>query len=286
MEAEKIDLKEWEYFGEGGSSTSYVKKLNGDIVVKLNNKDIPAEVTEKEYLASKAFVEAGLPSPMVYDFVTDGERFGFTSQRIQGKLSFARILSQEPDNIDRIAFKFAALAKTIHTTPADTARMSDARENLKKAVGDLSYLPEDVAETVKKFFSSIGDDKVCLHGDMNPGNLISFEGKDYWIGINEFAYGDPLLDIATMHIICNFLPYKSVKNLYHADVSTFQLFFQSFKQAYFGDNWNSKELEARIKAVSIVKFCAMASRKPEYRDLLVAVVRGQKLKLIFKRIGK
>ena len=65
MEASRINLKEWEYYGEGGSSTSYVNKLNGNIVLKLNNKEIPAGTTEKEYLASKSFYETGLPSPAI-----------------------------------------------------------------------------------------------------------------------------------------------------------------------------------------------------------------------------
>lgn len=66
MEAERICLADWEYFGEGGSSTSYINKMNGNIVLKLNRRDIPAATTEKEYLASKAFNEAGLPSPAMW----------------------------------------------------------------------------------------------------------------------------------------------------------------------------------------------------------------------------
>lgn len=143
MEAKRIDLADWGYFGEGGSSTSYVNKMNGNLIVKLNNKDIPVELTEKEYLASKAFNEAGFPSPQIYDFVTDGERFGYTGQRIKGKQSFARTLSQEPDSIGRLAGRFAMLARDLHRTPADVTCMTDAREALLKAMGDLSYLPQD-----------------------------------------------------------------------------------------------------------------------------------------------
>ena len=118
MRAEIINLSEWEYFGEGGSSTSYSKKGGENLILKLNNKNIPQETTEKEYLASKAFNEAGFPSPATHDFVTDGERFGYTTERINGKLSFARILSQEPDSIERLAKRFASLAQSLHSTPA------------------------------------------------------------------------------------------------------------------------------------------------------------------------
>lgn len=50
MEASRIDLKDWEYYGEGGSSTSYIYKLDGNIVLKLNNNAVPVENTVREYL--------------------------------------------------------------------------------------------------------------------------------------------------------------------------------------------------------------------------------------------
>ena len=283
MEAERICLADWEYFGEGGSSTSYINKMNGNIVLKLNRRDIPAATTEKEYLASKAFNEAGLPSPAIYDFVTDGERFGYTGQRIKGKISFARMLSQEPESAEDLAHRFASLALDLHRTPADVSAMTDARESLREKMGDLSYVPGDVADTVRKCFSSISSATTFLHGDMNPGNLITFEGRDHWIGVNEFAYGDPFLDIATMHIICNYLPAKTVSRLYHADQRVLKSFYIAFLKAYFGESTNSDEVNAHIKDASFVKFCAMAASRPEYVALLVPLVRGQKLRFMLKR---
>lgn len=283
MEAKKIDLAEWEYFGEGGSSTSYINKLDGNIILKLNNTDIPAATTEKEYLASKSFNEAGLPSPAIYDFVSDGGRFGYTAQRIKGKISFAREMSFEPDSIEKLARKFAGLARQLHHTPADISKMTDAKAGLLTAMGDLSYVPADVAGAVRECFASIADGTTCLHGDMNPGNMISFEGRDNWIGVNEFAYGDPFLDIATMHIICNFLPAKDISHLYHTDRKSMKAFFTDFRKAYFGETWDSREVSGHIRDAAIVKFCAAAASKPEFVRLLVPLVRGRKLTFLARR---
>lgn len=283
MEAKRIDLADWEYFGEGGSSTSYINKKDGNIVLKLCNKDIPSATVLKEYLASKSFNEAGFPSPAVYDFVTDGERFGYTGQRIKGKVSFARTLSQEPDCIEDLAGRFAAMALALHRTPADITSMTDARESLLNSMGDLSYVPADVADAVRTRMQSIRKDTACLHGDMNPGNLVAFEGKDNWIGVNEFAYGAPCLDIATLHILCNYLPSQSISRLYHTDRKLLKKFFNAFKKAYFGDLWDSDEIKSRIEDASIVKFCAAAASKPEYTRILIPLVRGQRIKFLLRR---
>lgn len=283
MEVSRINLNDWEYYGEGGSSTSYINKLDGDIVLKLNNKGNPAESAGKEYMASKAFFEMGLPCPAIYDFVTDGERFGYTGQRIKGKLSFARILSQEPDNVECLAQRFARQALDLHRVLADVTKMTDVRDIFLEKIGRLQNVPDDVKEAVKKCFSSLVDAKTILHGDMNPGNLITFEGRDLWIGVNELTYGDPFLDIATMHIICYFLPGKTVSHLYHADQGRLRSFYKAFVKAYFAEKWESEEIWSHIHDAAIVKFSAMADGKPEYQSLLVPLVRGRKFRFMIRR---
>lgn len=283
MEILKINLNDWEYYGEGGSSTSYMNKLDGNIVLKLNNKAVSAETAEKEYLASKFFFEMGLPAPAVYDFVTDGERFGYTGQRVKGKLSFARILSQEPDEVENLAQRFARQSIDLHSTRADVTKMKDAREMLLEKMGDFQGLPADVAESVKKRLTSIADAQTILHGDLNPGNLITFEGRDSWIGVNELTYGDPFLDIATMHIICHFLPGKTVSRLYHASQGRLKTFYKAFLKSYFGEKWESEEIRNHIRDAAIVKFSALAVAKPEYSSLLVPLVRGQKVRFMIRR---
>ena len=62
------------------------------------------------------------------------------------------MLSQEPENIDSLAARFASMARELHGRPADMERMTDAREQLLKAVGDLSFVPGDVADALRKSF--------------------------------------------------------------------------------------------------------------------------------------
>lgn len=277
MEAKHINIADWGYFGEGSTATSYCNKKNGNLFLKLNKAGYPESLTREEFLASKLFSDMGLPVPSIYDYVTDGERFGYTAERIKGKISFARILSQEPDRFEEIASRLSAMAKELHRTKADTSRMKSCLEYFKGYLGDMSYLPADVAAIIRGCLSEFSDIPYCLHGDLNPGNVINYEGRDYWIGINSAMFGDPCWDIATMYVIANCIPAYRVKELYHFSPEECRKFYETFKKHYFGDSLHSPEAEKRIHNAVMVKCCALIKSNPSDAYLYVPFIRGKKL---------
>lgn len=286
MEAKKIDLNEWGYYGEGGTATSFCNKRDGNLYLKLNKSGYPEQLTREEFLASKLFGEMGLPTPPVYEYVTDGDRFGYTGERVKGKISFARILSQDLGRMEEIAGRFAAMAGNLHKTKADTSRMKSCLEHFTGYLGDMSFVPSDVADRIREYLKEFSDEPFCLHGDMNPGNVINFEGHDYWIGINSFMYGDPFWDMATMYIIANCMPAKAVRKLYHLSPSQYRKFFDAFGKHYFGDTWNSPQIRNRIRNAAKVKCCALIKKDPGNASLYVPFIRGNwfafRLRLVFR----
>lgn len=283
MEAKKINIDEWSYLGAGGTATSYGNKYDGKLFLKLNNKGYPVAATVEEYNAQSLFPELGLPFPAVYDFVTDGERYGYTGERVKGKMSFARILSQEPDRMEELCSRFASMTKDFHSTPADTARMQDLRKYLEKEMGDFSYVPADVAEKVRGYIGELGRERTCLHGDLNPGNVISFEDKDYWIGVNSLIYGDPYWDVADMYVLCYCLPQSVVSESYHLETGVFRSFYSLFRKKYFGAEWNSPFVEARISRAAMIKCCAMVRKDPAAAVYIVPLIRGKRLQFLLGR---
>lgn len=276
MEAKKVNLMEWGYFGEGGTAVSFCNKQNGNLFLKLNKAGYPEQLTWEEFNASKLFGEMGLPTPAVYDYVTDGERFGYVGERIKGKVSFARILSNEPSRREEIARRFALMARDLHGTKADTTRMKSCLDNFRSYLGDLSFVPSDVADKVRKCLDRFNDVPFCLHGDFNPGNVISNEGREYWIGVNSFMYGDPYWDLATLYIIANCIPSRVVKERYHLSPSELRAFCQSFGRHYLGDSWDSGEVRSRIQDAVVVRCCALIRRNPRNAYLYVPFIRGKK----------
>ena len=277
MEAKKVDLNEWGYYGEGGTAVSFCNKQDGNIYLKLNKKEYPEELTREEFLAARMFGEMGLPTPEVYDYVTDGERFGYTGERIKGKISFARMLSQEPERQEELAGRFAAMALALHRTEADTSKMKSCLDYFTGYLGDMSFVPSDVAEKVRGCLKEFTDAPFFLHGDMNPGNVIEFEGCDYWIGVNSLMYGDPYWDLSTMYIIANCMPAKAVKERYHLSPSACRGFLDAFKRQYFGKSWDSPQVEGRIRNAAKVRCCALIKMSPANASLYIPFIRGRKL---------
>ena len=106
-EAKTVNLDEWTLFGEGGVAKTYIGKDNPEVVLKLNNENFPPEASYGEFIQSSNVCSTGIACPQFYEFVTDGTRFGYTSQRIMGKKSFSRLLADNPSRIKELAEEIA-----------------------------------------------------------------------------------------------------------------------------------------------------------------------------------
>ena len=113
-----IDLKDYELSGGGKLGESYIKKDNPDILLKLYSTELEKMGLDEHERASKVY-NMGLPCPEPGEVVrTIDGRVGILYKRIQGKLSYARALSIQPELLDQYAMEFAEICKKLlSTTP-------------------------------------------------------------------------------------------------------------------------------------------------------------------------
>ena len=103
MNANTVNLQEWEPFGGGGFGTSYYNKTDDSVMLKLNKPSVSEGTARQEFLRSKAVYEMGIPSAKPLEYVTDGQRYGMIVERIQGKESFGRIIADHPERLEELA---------------------------------------------------------------------------------------------------------------------------------------------------------------------------------------
>jgi Ser/Thr protein kinase RdoA (MazF antagonist) len=95
------------------------------------------------------------------------------------------------------------------------------------------------------------DEKTCLHGDFQPGNLLLAGGKCYWIDLGWLAQGWYMMDLAHLYKMMvedSILP--PVQDLTHLTREQMLAFWDAFARAYTGrDDIEALNRELRPYAV-------------------------------------
>lgn len=273
-EATLINIDDWVLSGGGGNGLSYNHKKDDTIILKMNKASLPKEHTEREFLRSQAFYEMGVNCPKVIDFVTDGHRYGLIEEKVNGKKSFARIISEAPDQLEPLAKAFAQRARLLHQIRCDNGLFPSYRENYLKKLAQSKVLSAKEKQILRDALDSMDDAVYCIHGDLTPGNIIRAGGKDYWIDLGDVMYGDPDIDFGNMMFICDHVPVKLIDYLYHISLEQFREFVGIYAREYFGDRWGTKELDEKLHKVLLLKAGSAVLKRPRSGILYRPLIRG------------
>lgn len=244
---EHINLDEYVQSGEGGTALSYSHK-DGKTLAKLFMKGMGAETAEREFMVNKIVYEMGIPTPKPLRLVTDGTRFGAEYELIPNKRSFARILSQEPEQLESLSLRFAAMAQEIHRTPVDTTRLPSMKNLIREQIVRYKEIPEDVREKALQFLEAVPDSPTCLHGDLHIGNVITDGERTLWIDVGDFAYGVPEWDLGMMYYASNYMSEPRALSIFHLPIEVLKQHWAVFAKAYYGTT-NQEELRKKEQAL-------------------------------------
>ena len=198
-----------------------------------------AETAEREFLVNKTVYEMGILTPKPIRLVTDGERFGAEYELIRNKRSFARIISQEPEQLEPLSLRFAQLAREIHQTPADTNRLPSMKDLIRNQIVRYTDVPADVREKALQFLESVPDTPTCLHGDLHI---------TLWIDVGDFAYGVPEWDLGMMFYSSNYMSEQRAISIFHLPMDVLRQHWAVFAKAYFGIE-DQEELKKKQQAL-------------------------------------
>ena len=278
MEAKLINLNEWESFGGGGFGESFYNKTDDSVILKLNKASISAEKAQEEFRRSKAVYDMGIPSARPYEFATDGERYGMIVQRIQGKESFGRILADHPERLEELAGITAEYAKALHAIPCDTTVFGNTAQSTRGMIAGNKTIPEDIRSRVLGYIDALEPATTCLHGDINPCNLITAQGKVYWIDLGDFGYGDPLLDFCILAHMHHLGPNPVLRNLFHMDRKALKLFYEAMGRQYFGPRWSTPELKEKMERISQIMAGRAICIWPSAYHVNLPYLQGKRIK--------
>ncbi len=188
-----------EYLAEGVFGEVF--RVDDETIVKLYREGVDPAVVEKEKRFSRAAFIAGIPTPISFDVVSSGNRFGIAYELLRAE-SLATRMRREPDRLDDHARLLASLARTIHGTVADPAVFPDMKVDAAGWIDDLApkLAPADVA-LLRAKLAAIPDADTCVHFDLHGGNVMIQGDEPVVIDMGDFSRGSPLFDLGLIETI-------------------------------------------------------------------------------------
>lgn len=275
----KIDLTKWEKVGEGGNGIVYESPEMPGVILKVNKERIntlPNAV--HEYNVCKAVEEMGLATPRMLEIVEVGDLYGTLQERIPNKKSLSRICHDDPSRIGEMARVLCEEGRKLFSTPCPTDRFPSRKEQLLGVVDEARFLTRKEREMVRGFAYSIPECDYCIHGDFQSGNLVSSEGKYYWIDLDRFAHGDPLFDLGHLYFICHIVsPMKQVQEIFHLTEEQLHQFWHAFATAYTGKEDHSN-LDAKAGKFALLDMVVRINfQRPNFLENLFYRLQARKI---------
>jgi len=228
----QLDMSRYEVFGESFLSKAY-NSDDGDAMIKVYGGHFPARMVAQEKAMARAVMLFGLPTPLVGTLYTDGTNNALDYERIPGKRSFSRVISEEPERLEEMTVRFAAMCRQLHSTPCDTAVFPDRLNVYRSVVARCDRLTEAERAKIFAFIDSVPKATTCLHGDMQMSNVITSPRGDMWIDLSDFSYGAPMLDIGMWYFLSKLNPEERVQQLFHMGNAQMAQIWDIFAREYF-----------------------------------------------------
>ena len=248
-----LDMSKYQEFGASFLSKAY-NSADGDSMIKVYGKRVPQALVAREKAVARAVLLFGLNTPLVGTIYSDGSNNALDFERIPGKRSFSRIISEEPERLEEITVRFAHMCRKLHSTQCDTTIFDDRKVFYRQAVCRFDGFSKQEKDTVLKFVDTIPDATTCLHGDMQLSNVITSDGEDMWIDLSDFGYGYPMLDLGMWYFLAKMNPEERTLDQFHLHKEQMDSIWQIFAKEYFGADTPEKQAESER---SVLPFAAL-----------------------------
>lgn len=239
-----LQLDKYEEFGGSFLSKSYNSK-DGDSMLKLYGERVPKWMVAQEKSIARAVTIFGIPTPLVGTLYEDNEHMSVDFERVVGKRSFSRIISEDESQMESITIRFAEMCKELHSKECNTKMFHNRKNFYRRAINQNTIFTKEELANAHKFLDNVPDATTCLHGDCQMSNVIrSAEGIDMWIDLSDFGYGYPMLDLGMWYFLAVLNLEEITVDLFHMNKAQMLKIWKIFVREYFNADTPEKMEEA------------------------------------------
>lgn len=251
--AKPLDISKYDEFGASFLSKAF-NNQDGDSMLKVYGENVPKWLVAQEKMTARAVMLFGIPTPLVGTLYEDGAKTALDFERIEGKKSFSRIISEQPERLKEITVRFARMCKQLHSTECDTGIFANRAQFYRNSIMKCTDFTEEEIAKALSFIDNLPVETTCLHGDMQFSNVITNGKDDLWIDLSDFGYGNHMLDMGMWFFQCLLTPENMVQDLYHLSKDQMAQVWNCFIEEYFGADTDEKKAET---TQSIMPFAAL-----------------------------
>lgn len=228
----RLDVDKYQEFGASFMSRAY-NSADGDTMIKIYGDFASKHLICQEQAVARAVLAFGINTPMVGSLYTDGKSQALEFERIEGKRSFSKIISEEPERLEEITVRFARMCRQLHETPCDTNIFNDKSLIYRQAINNCKEITDNEKDKILSFIDSVPSRTTCLHGDMQLSNVITNGREDMWIDLADFSYGNPMFDLGMTYFLCKLNSEEQLIKLFHFGRETMDRVWDIFIREYF-----------------------------------------------------
>ena len=273
----EVSVDGCEIIGKGGHGTVY--RLNGDTILKMYAETEPlAEIEREIEYARNAFV-AGIPTAIAFDVVKCGNCYGSVFELINAD-TLGNLLAANPDKYDEYSKKYIELVNTLHTTEADTSRLSNIKGLYNQWADEMAeLLTADEIGILHEIINSVPDRNTFVHGDIHPQNVMVQDGELVFIDMANITYGHPVFDYMGMiltHVIAGRENPARAHEILDLDYDTGVRLWNDLINARFaslGDE-GIKQMNSLLMGFGMLKFTIASAVNINHEDDFVRMLVG------------
>lgn len=228
----QISVDGLDIIGAGACGECY--RIDDETIIKLYyGKTDLAYIEKEKELAKKAFI-LGIPTAISYDIVECGDRKGVVYELVKSK-TITELIREDLANIDKYIKIYTDTCIKVHKTSGASYDLPSFKDEERQKIEAIIGLKPEEKILLNKFLDMIPDDDKCIHGDLNPNNIMVEHGEGCLIDMGEFSIGSPLFDLSRIIFSFDYArPDGDYNSFYKLPNSVVLYIRNKFLDNYFG----------------------------------------------------
>ena len=193
----ELSIDGLEKIGQGATASVY--RIDRETIVKVFNENVYMDMITNENERSKAAFVAGIPTAISFDLVKVGNCYGTVFELLDA-VDLLEVWEQDKEHIREHAARFGRENRKLHDVEVEPEKFPDTRTRMITGVQRLVGLvcTQEEADTLRKLFEIIPEQKTFIHGDCHPGNIMVQNDEYVFIDLSSGGIGHPIFDLCSM----------------------------------------------------------------------------------------